>query len=98
MRGRFAAAAGLCLLIGGGAAAMQAPMFESDLDKNSDVIASVRVLAVASTGTAGGGAAKVPVCQAWLLVVKPTKGPVKERETVLVQWQDVPKNLVGPWK
>jgi hypothetical protein len=73
-------------------------MSESDLDKNSDVIATVRVLAVACTGRADSGREKVHVYQAWLSVVKATKGAARTGETVLVQWQDVPKNVVGPWK
>jgi hypothetical protein len=80
------------------AAALPAPMSDADLQKNSDVIASVRVLAVACTGQVSTTRDKVPTYQAWLSIVKATKGAVKERETVLVQWQDVPKGIVGPWK
>jgi hypothetical protein len=36
--------------------------------------------------------------QAWLQVVSVKKGDVKENQTLLVAWQDVPKKLVGPWK
>jgi hypothetical protein len=86
------------LAIVGRAVALPAPMSVAELDKNSDVIATVRVLAVACTGQADRGNQKVFVDQAWLSVVKPTKGPVEARETVLVQWRDVPKDVVGPRK
>jgi hypothetical protein len=97
MRGRLVAVAA-CLVIVGRSAALPAPMSDADLEKNSDVIATVRVLAVACTGQADAGSQKVLVYQAWLSVVRVQKGAVKDKQTVLVQWQDVPKGLIGPWK
>ena len=94
-----AAVAGLAL--GASAArALPAPMSAEDLEKNSDVVATVRVLAVVCTGQVpyGKTTEQTTTYQAWLQVVSVKKGDVKENQTLLVAWQDVPKKLIGPWK
>src|SRR6516162_1238829 len=90
-----AAVAGLALAAG----PVRALMSAEDLEKNSDVVATVRVLAVVCTGQApyGKTTEQTTTYQAWLQVVSVKKGDVKENQTLLVEWQDVPKKLVGPW-
>jgi hypothetical protein len=91
-------ALGVTLVIACRAVALPAPMSPADLEKNSDVIATVRVLGVTCIGTAGAAPREVPVYQAWLSILKLEKGAVKEQQTVLVQWKDTPKGLIGGWK
>jgi hypothetical protein len=89
------------LAVGAGPApALPPPLSPADLEKQSDVIATVRVLAVTCTGQAPFGQTneRVPTYQAWLQIVEVKKGSVKPHETVVVQWQDIPKTLIGPWK
>jgi hypothetical protein len=93
--------AALAALVAAPALALPPPLSDAELDERSDVIATVRVLAVACTGETEmvNVRESLPVYQAWLQVVRATKGPVKPRETLLVQWHDVPKSgIVGPWK
>ena len=71
-----------------------------EVERESDVIAKVRVLAVVCTGDAvfPDTEARSPTYQAWLQVLKVRKGAVREGQTVLVGWQDIPKTVLGPWK
>jgi hypothetical protein len=80
--------------------ALPAPMSARELEEKSDVIATIRVLGVACTGyiTDDKTKEKLPTYQAWVQVVKVKKGDVKPGETILIQWKDIPKGLLGPWK
>lgn len=80
--------------------ALPAPMSEEELDKASDVVATVRVLAVVRIDDMPFDKTRetVRTYQAWLQLVQPKKGNIKAGETLLVQWHDTPKNLIGPWK
>jgi hypothetical protein len=67
-------------------------MTPAELEKNSDVVARVRVLAVACTGRVENKRTgqMLPSYQAWLKFLKVKKGGVKENQTVLVFWNEVP--------
>src|SRR4029077_7419777 len=102
---RRGASAGLflfvVLVVPGPAAALPPPMSPEELEQKSDVVATVRVLAVACAGEVKppGSKENVPQYQAWLQVVSATKGSVKPKQTLLVEWHDLPRPmLLGPWK
>jgi hypothetical protein len=99
--GRAAMSAIAALVIAGTAQALPPPMSPEELEQKSDVVATVRVLAVACTGEVKppGSKENVPQYQAWLQVVSATKGSVKPKQTLLVEWHDLPRPmLLGPWK
>lgn len=79
--------------------ALPPPFSAEKLAEESDVIATVRVLAVTCTGeiTQQGTGEKLPTYQAWLQVLKATKGPARVHDTLLVSWHDISKKLIGPW-
>lgn len=81
------------------AVAIEPPQSPKELRKNSDVIATVRVLAVLCLGERPfpHPGKKTPYYQAWLQVITATKGPQKPGETLIVEWQEVPQGLIGPW-
>lgn len=67
------------------------PVSLEELRNNSDVVATVRVLAVLCVGEE-----KAPNYQAWLQLITSSKGPHKPGETLIVEWQGVPQPIVGP--
>src|SRR5258708_5132018 len=88
----------LAVLLADRASALPAPMSPADLEKNSDVIATVKVRSVTCTGEVEARGGKVLAYQAKLEVVEVKKGTVKPGDVLTVEWQDIPKGLVGPWK
>jgi hypothetical protein len=88
----------LAVLLAGPAPAIPPPMSPADLEKNSDVIATVKVRSVTCTKEVEARGGKVLAYQAQLEVVEVKKGTVKPGDVLTVEWQDIPKGLVGPWK
>ncbi len=97
---------GICLVVLGASLttgrveAIPPPMSAADLVKKSDVIATVRVLGVACTRTEmlqRTGEA-LPVWQAWVQIVEVDKGSCKKGDTLLIEWKDISRKLLGPWK
>jgi hypothetical protein len=89
---------GACLLLQPNPArALPRPLSPEELEKQSDVVAGVRVLAVTCVAQEPDKANKqtLSTYQAWLQIVSVKKGEVKENETVLVTWKEIPKGPIG---
>src|SRR5918992_2527260 len=74
-----------------------APMSPEQLESASDLVATVRVLGVVCADAEARDGERLGRYQAWLRIVDLTKGSVRAGESVLVQWSDVPRRLVGAW-
>ena len=79
--------------------AVPAPMSPHDLMAASDLVALVRVLAVTCVGVFKDGhtGENLPSYQAELRIVQVKKGSVREGDTVIVGWHEIPRGLLGPW-
>ena len=90
----------LLTLVAPPAPALPPPLSAQELDERSDFVGTVRVLGVTCIGTveAPGNKEQVLAWQAWLQVAATKKGSPEPNETLLVQWQGIPKMLIGPWK
>ncbi|MBI4248285.1 MAG: hypothetical protein HY611_02190 [Elusimicrobia bacterium] len=66
-----------------------------EIEKDSDIIGTVRVLAATCVEAVPAKEIKEYRFQAWLQVVKLVKGSVKAGETVLVGWSEWSEPLVG---
>jgi len=75
-------------------------MKPEELEKSSDFVGTIRVLAVTRIGSTRHASTgeELPVYQAWVQVVETKKGKSAPGETMIVQWQEIPKKLVGPWR
>ena len=73
--------------------ALPPPLSAEELQKRSDVVAVVRVLAVTCTAQAPDAETKQPLrtFQAWLQVVRVDKGNAKPDETITLEWRETPK-------
>jgi hypothetical protein len=79
--------------------ALPAPMPEAELMEKSDVVALVRVLAVACTSVVKdeNTGEDLPGYLATLQILEVKKGDVKPGDEVMVTWRAVPTGLMGSW-
>jgi hypothetical protein len=106
--GRAARAAVGCLAFAGAALgtgearAIPPPKAAAQLRRDSDVVATVRVLAVACTGWTTHPnpdvAGRLRTYRARLQVLEVHKGAVTPTQAVTVHWRDVPEGIVGDWQ
>ena len=74
--------------------ALPAPFSTEELYEQSNVIAKVKVLGVIKIGEQHNATRY----QAWLKIIKPIKGQVKNNETIIVNWSLLHKKLIGGWE
>lgn len=82
------------------ALSLPAPMNESEMMKNSDVVADVHVLGIFENKNDITTYKDQPVSQytAWLEILKSYKGQYKEKDTILYCWHSIPPApFVGAW-
>ncbi len=74
--------------------ALPTPFSAEELYEQSDVIANVKVLGVINIGEQQNATRY----QAWLKIIKPIKGQIKNNETIIVNWSILHKKLIGGWE
>jgi hypothetical protein len=95
----------LCLLLLGlccgglPAAALPAPMSDSELLHKSDLVALIRVLAVTCTGVSKDerSGEALPSWSADVELIEVLKGEEAKGDDVTVTFHAIPKGILGPW-
>jgi hypothetical protein len=88
----------LCALSADGSAwAVPAPMSPQELMAASDLVALVRVLSVTCVAIIHHGREELCRYSAELGVLRVRKGPCRRYDTVSLEWEEVPGDVVGPW-
>jgi hypothetical protein len=92
--------AGLWLaLTPGQARAVPAPMSPEKLLEKSDVVATVRVVAIVCTQRTVDPRTGEVLCsyRAQLRIMEVKNGSIRKNQLVWVTWHDIPTGLLGPW-
>ena len=81
------------------AAALPAPMSQSQLLEKSDLVALVRIRSVTCTGVAKDGRAgeELPSWSAEAELIEVIKGDEAKGATVTITFHAIPTGLLGPW-
>jgi hypothetical protein len=87
----------IIVLPAGSAWAIPAPMSPEELFAASDLVALVRVLSVTCVAIVHHGREDLRRYTAELGLLRVRKGNDRRYDVVTVQWEEIPRELLGPW-